>query len=82
MKRRYSWSDDNVRFRDTSPASRNVSPGGLSATHLLNDTIQSLIPAIYPIIKQSYQLDYVQIGLISLTFQISPRCSSLCRLRD
>jgi FSR family fosmidomycin resistance protein-like MFS transporter len=43
----------------------------LSATHLLNDTIQSLIPAIYPIIKQSYQLDYVQIGLISLTFQIS-----------
>jgi FSR family fosmidomycin resistance protein-like MFS transporter len=43
----------------------------LSATHLLNDTIQSLIPAIYPIIKQSYQLDYVQIGLITLTFQIS-----------
>ena len=43
----------------------------LSATHLLNDTIQSLIPAIYPIIKQSYQLDYVQIGLISLTFQIA-----------
>ena len=43
----------------------------LSATHLLNDTIQSLIPAIYPIIKQSYQLDYVQIGLITLTFQVS-----------
>jgi FSR family fosmidomycin resistance protein-like MFS transporter len=43
----------------------------LSATHLLNDTIQSLIPAIYPIIKESYQLDYVQIGLISLTFQIA-----------
>ena len=43
----------------------------LSATHLLNDTIQSLIPAIYPIIKQSYQLDYIQIGLITLTFQVS-----------
>ena len=43
----------------------------LSATHLLNDTIQSLIPAIYPIIKDSYQLDYVQIGLISLAFQIA-----------
>ncbi len=43
----------------------------LSATHLLNDTIQSLIPAIYPIIKQSYQLDFVQIGLITLTFQVS-----------
>src|SRR6478736_3222165 len=43
----------------------------LSATHLLNDTIQSLIPAIYPIIKEAYRLDYVQIGLITLTFQIA-----------
>lgn len=43
----------------------------LSATHLLNDTIQSLIPAIYPIIKQSYHLDYIQIGLITTTFQVS-----------
>src|SRR5262245_30899349 len=43
----------------------------LSVTHLLNDTIQSLIPAIYPIIKDSYHLDYVQIGLITLTFQVS-----------
>jgi len=43
----------------------------LSVTHLLNDTIQSLIPAIYPIIKEAYRLDYVQIGLITLTFQVS-----------
>ena len=43
----------------------------LSATHLLNDTIQSLIPAIYPIIKDAYRLDYVQIGLITLTFQFT-----------
>ena len=43
----------------------------LSATHLLNDMIQSLIPAIYPIIKESYRLDFVQIGLITLTFQVS-----------
>jgi FSR family fosmidomycin resistance protein-like MFS transporter len=43
----------------------------LSVTHFLNDTIQSLIPAIYPIIKESYHLDYVQIGLITLTFQVS-----------
>jgi MFS transporter, FSR family, fosmidomycin resistance protein len=41
----------------------------LSATHLLNDMIQSLIPAIYPIIKTAYQLDFGQIGLITLTFQ-------------
>ena len=43
----------------------------LSATHLLNDMIQSLIPAIYPIIKQAYALDFQQIGLITLTFQIT-----------
>jgi len=43
----------------------------LSATHLLNDMIQSLIPAIYPIIKTAYALDFGQIGLITLTFQIT-----------
>ncbi len=41
----------------------------LSTTHLLNDMIQSLIPAIYPIIKTAYALDFGQIGLITLTFQ-------------
>ena len=43
----------------------------LSLTHLLNDLSQSLIPAIYPIIKDTYSLDFVQIGMISLTFQIA-----------
>ena len=43
----------------------------LSATHLINDMIQSLIPAIYPIIKAAYHLDFGQIGLITLTFQVS-----------
>jgi FSR family fosmidomycin resistance protein-like MFS transporter len=43
----------------------------LSLTHLLNDLIQALIPAIYPIIKDGYALDFVQIGLITLTFQIA-----------
>ena len=42
----------------------------LSLTHLLNDMIQSLIPAIYPIIKQAYGLDFGQIGFITLTFQV------------
>lgn len=41
----------------------------LGLTHLLNDLMQSLIPAIYPIIKESYSFDFVQIGLITLTFQ-------------
>jgi FSR family fosmidomycin resistance protein-like MFS transporter len=43
----------------------------LSFSHLLNDTIQSLIPAIYPIIKNNYHLSFSQIGLITLTFQMS-----------
>ena len=43
----------------------------LALTHLLNDLIQSLIPAVYPIIKQAYGLDFVQIGMITLTFQVA-----------
>ena len=41
----------------------------LGLSHLLNDTIQSLIPAIYPILKTELALDFVQIGMITLTFQ-------------
>ncbi|MBK4215380.1 MFS transporter [Paracoccus caeni] len=43
----------------------------LGATHFLNDLMQSLIPASYPILKDAYQLDFVQIGMITLTFQIA-----------
>jgi MFS transporter, FSR family, fosmidomycin resistance protein len=43
----------------------------LGTTHLLNDLIQALIPAIYPIIKDTYALDFVRIGIITLTFQIA-----------
>ncbi len=43
----------------------------ISFSHLLNDTIQSLIPAIYPVIKQNYALTFAQIGLITLVFQLS-----------
>jgi FSR family fosmidomycin resistance protein-like MFS transporter len=43
----------------------------LSFSHLLNDTIQSLIPAIYPVIKSNYHLNFTQIGLTTLTFQLT-----------
>ncbi len=43
----------------------------ISFSHLLNDTIQSLIPAIYPLLKTSFQLSFVQIGLITLAFQMT-----------
>jgi MFS transporter, FSR family, fosmidomycin resistance protein len=54
-----------------SPAQRAAMPVllALSLTHLLNDMIQSLIPAIYPIIKEAHGLDFGQIGIITLVFQ-------------
>ena len=45
--------------------------GAISFSHFLNDLIQSLIPAIYPLLKESFQLSFTQIGLITLTFQMS-----------
>jgi FSR family fosmidomycin resistance protein-like MFS transporter len=41
----------------------------ISVCHLLNDVIQSLITAIYPMLKQNLSLDFGQIGLITFTFQ-------------
>ncbi|MFI8558919.1 MFS transporter [Pseudomonas putida] len=39
--------------------------------HLINDLIQSVLPAIYPMLKTSYGLSFAQIGMITLTFQIT-----------
>ena len=41
----------------------------LSFCHLLNDMMQSLVPALYPILKTSYGLSFSQVGLITLAFQ-------------
>ncbi|MGA3006602.1 MAG: MFS transporter [Opitutaceae bacterium] len=43
----------------------------ISLGHLLNDTIQSLIPALYPMLRTSLHLNYSQIGLITLSFQLT-----------
>jgi FSR family fosmidomycin resistance protein-like MFS transporter len=53
----------------TAAAATTVVPVllAISFSHLLNDTIQSLLPAIYPILKESYSLSFAQIGLITLT---------------
>ena len=45
--------------------------GAISFTHFLNDLIQSLIVAIYPLLKAEFSLSFVQIGLITLTYQIT-----------
>ena len=44
--------------------------GAISLSHLLNDTIQSLLPAIYPLLQDSFKLDYGQIGLLTFTFHV------------
>src|SRR5713101_2214331 len=56
-----------------SPAGATVAGilAAISVSHLLNDTIQSLIPAIYPILKSAFQLNFTQIGLIALTLQLT-----------
>ncbi|PZQ46685.1 MAG: MFS transporter [Rhodovulum sulfidophilum] len=41
----------------------------LSACHLLNDTIQSLLPAIYPVLRENYALSFTQIGIIQFAAQ-------------
>jgi len=59
--------------------SLRATPGGTAFTvlaaisfcHFLNDLVQSLLPAIYPLLKQSFALDFGQIGLITLTFQLT-----------
>jgi len=43
----------------------------LSFSHMLNDTMQSLIPALYPMLKENYALNYAQIGMITLAFYVT-----------
>ena len=45
--------------------------GAISLAHLLNDVIQSLIPAIYPLLIETHNLTYGQIGLITFSFQLT-----------
>ena len=45
--------------------------GALSASHLINDMMQSLILALYPVLKGTFSLSFTQIGLITLTYQLT-----------
>jgi FSR family fosmidomycin resistance protein-like MFS transporter len=44
---------------------------GISLSHFLNNTMQSLIASVYPILKDNYALDFAQIGMITLAFQFT-----------
>ena len=43
----------------------------LSASHLINDTLQALLPAIYPMLKASFGLTFTQIGMITFSYQFT-----------
>jgi FSR family fosmidomycin resistance protein-like MFS transporter len=43
----------------------------ISFTHLLNDMMQSVIPAVYPLFKENFHLSFTQIGMITFTFQLT-----------
>jgi len=44
--------------------------GAISFCHFLNDMMQALLPAIYPILKGGFDLSFGQIGLLTLTYQL------------
>jgi FSR family fosmidomycin resistance protein-like MFS transporter len=63
------------RQRSRHPAGPEVTAfavlAGISVSHLLNDTMQSLLPAIYPMLKESFALSFAQVGLMTLTLQLT-----------
>jgi len=52
--------------------------GAISLAHLMNDMIQSILLAIYPMLKDSFGLSFAQIGLITLTYQLSASLLQPC----
>src|SRR6185437_2791123 len=62
-------TSETSSLRSTAPVLTVLA--GLSLAHLINDTLQSLVPAIYPILKTSLKLDFRHIGLITLTNQMT-----------
>ena len=71
MSSAISLSD--AEMRSPIRPERTIFPilAAISIGHMLNDTVQSLIPAIYPILKSSFHLDFSQVGLITLTYQLT-----------
>lgn len=65
-----------VVVAELAPAAKAAGPAyvvlaGISFSHFLNDTMQSLIASVYPILKDTYALDFAQIGMITLAFQFT-----------
>ncbi|EKT65019.1 MFS transporter [Providencia burhodogranariea] len=62
-----------IKTKPSKPAGKTVFSilTAISVSHLLNDMIQSLILAIYPLLQSDFSLSFAQIGLITLTYQIT-----------
>jgi FSR family fosmidomycin resistance protein-like MFS transporter len=56
--------------QQTSPLVMRVI-GACALAHLINDLIQAVLPSIYPMLKANYGLTFAQVGLITLTFQLT-----------
>ncbi|MEP7305832.1 MAG: MFS transporter [Acidobacteriota bacterium] len=65
-----SSSDAAIPQRRSETTAFNVL-AAISFSHLLNDTIQSLIPSLYPILKTSFALSFSQVGLLTLTLMLT-----------
>ena len=70
----------NDSLNESAPALPRVGAAGgtavgilaaISFCHLLNDMMQSLLPALYPMLKSSYALSFGEIGLLTFTYQIT-----------
>ncbi len=64
-------ADSTASFAAKAAGPAYIVLAGISFSHFLNDTMQSLIASVYPILKDSYALDFTQIGLITLAFQFT-----------
>jgi MFS transporter, FSR family, fosmidomycin resistance protein len=61
----------NVDVHDREATTAVAVLGALSFCHLLNDMMQSLLPAMYPILKTGLELDFGQIGLVTFVYQVT-----------
>src|SRR5258708_35887858 len=59
------------RDRSQMHATATAVLAGISLSHLLNDTIQAVLPAIYPMLKSAFALTFAQVGLMTLTLQVT-----------
>ncbi len=66
--------NDTIPLSDTRKKTQGTAfsiLGAISLSHLLNDMIQSLILAIYPLLQSEFTLSFIQIGMITLTYQVT-----------